>query len=248
MPGVPARLPDRGGLRVRAGRRGRRAPESGRAAARRVRRPGARLPLPRRHRARLARGLVARPVVGRAARGLPVGPRRARHEVPDRRRGRGGRAAGAGGLAAAARRAEDHERRRRGGRRPPGRPVPHAAAPRPRPLRLPAQRGRRAGHPLRRPPPVRRLLRREGHLPLRRADEGPRRPRLHPRDGRQRAAQAAAAGRAPGHGARGLRPDRRAARLHERARLRPRRSRRRRCARSARSTSGSRSWSSRRWA
>ena len=135
-----------------------------------------------------------------------------------------GARAGARGLAPAARRAEDHERGRRGGRRPPRRPVPHAAAPRPRPLRLPPQRGRRAGHPLRRPPPVRRLLRREGHLPLRGAHEGPRRPRLHPGDGRQRAAQAAAAGRAPGHGARRLRPDRRAARLHERARLRSRRS------------------------
>ena len=65
----------RGGLRVRAGRADAGAPEPDRVAARRRRRAGARLPLPRRHRARLARGLVARPVVGRAARRLRVGPR-----------------------------------------------------------------------------------------------------------------------------------------------------------------------------
>ena len=109
-----------------------------------VGRPGARLPLARRHRARVARGLVARPVVGRAARRLRVGARRARHEVADRRRGRRRRRAGARGLAAAARRAEDHLGRRRGGRRARRRAVADPGAPGPRALRHAAQRGRRA--------------------------------------------------------------------------------------------------------
>ena len=82
-------------------RRGRRAAEPRRPPARRGRRPGARLPLPRRHRARRPGRVGARPVVGRGARRLPVGPRRDRHEVPDRRRGGRRRAPRALGLAAA---------------------------------------------------------------------------------------------------------------------------------------------------
>ena len=39
--------------------------------------------------------------------------------------------------------------------------------------RLPAQRGRRRGHALRRPPPVRRLRGREGHVPLPRLPAAP---------------------------------------------------------------------------
>ena len=49
---------------------------------------------------------------------------------------------------------------------------------------------------LRRPPPARRLLRGEGHVPLRRARARPRRPRLRARDRRQRAAQARPGARA----------------------------------------------------
>ena len=47
--------------------------------------------------------------------------------------------------------------------------------------RLPAQRGRRRGHALRRPPPLRRLRGREGHVPLQRLHHRHRRARLRPR-------------------------------------------------------------------
>ena len=60
-----------------------RAPEGSAA------RPDALLPRPRRHRARRRRRVDARPVVGRPRRRLHLGPRRARHEVAGRRRGRG---------------------------------------------------------------------------------------------------------------------------------------------------------------
>ena len=103
---------------VRARRHRARAPEPRRARSRGEEPgPGARLPLARRHRARGRRGLDARPVVGRDPRRLPVGPRRARHEVPDRGRGRRRRAAGPRRLAPGARRAEGLLRRRRGDRR-----------------------------------------------------------------------------------------------------------------------------------
>ena len=58
-----------------------------------------------------------RPVVGRAARRLRLGPRRARHEEPGGRRGRGGARARRGGLAARGRRAAARVHRRRGDRR-----------------------------------------------------------------------------------------------------------------------------------
>ncbi len=238
MPGVSEAVPRGGGLRVRARRHVGRAAEPRRAAARRGRRPGARLPVARRHRARLARGLVARPVVGRAARRLRVGPRRARHEVADRGRGRGRRRAGARGLAAAARRAEDHLGCRRGGRRAGGRAVADPGAAGPRALRHAAQRGRRAADALRRPPPLRRLLRREGHIPLRRARERPRGPRLGARARRQRAAQAPALRRAARRGGRDARPDRPAARVPVRGRARPGGPGRRARAPARRSTSG----------
>ena len=80
-------------------------------------RPGARAALARRHRRRRPGRLAPRPVVGRARRGLRVGPRRARHEVADRRRGRGGLLARARGLAPGARRPAGDLGLRRGGRR-----------------------------------------------------------------------------------------------------------------------------------
>jgi acetylornithine deacetylase/succinyl-diaminopimelate desuccinylase-like protein len=61
--------------------------------------------------------------------------------------------------------------------------------PRPGALRLPAQRGRRRGHPLRRPARLRRLRRREGRLPLPPDHRRDRGPRLDPQDRRQRAAE-----------------------------------------------------------
>ena len=61
------------------------------------------------------------------------------------------------------------------------------------PRRLPAQRGRGRGHALRRPPPVRRLRGREGHVPLQRRHHRHRRARLRARPGEQRAARARAA-------------------------------------------------------
>ncbi len=78
-------------------------------------------------------------------------------------------------------------------RRPARRPVAHGAAPGRGPRRLAAQRGGRCGDALRRPPPLRGLLRREGHDPLPRDRARPGRPRLGPGTRRQRAAQARAA-------------------------------------------------------
>ena len=77
-PGVPERLPDGGGLRVRAARRRARAAEPRGAAARADRshrdRPDALLSQPRRHGAGERRGVVgARPVVGRSRRRLRCG-------------------------------------------------------------------------------------------------------------------------------------------------------------------------------
>ena len=88
-------------------------------------------------------------------------------------------------------------------------------------VRHAAQRGRRAGHPLRRPPPLRRLLRREGDVPVRGARRRPRRPRLRPRARRQRAAQAGPVRRAPRRRRRDPRPHRPAARVPVGGRARP---------------------------
>ena len=184
-------------------------------------RPHARLPQPRRHRLRRPAGLDARPLVRRRPRRPPVGPRRARHEVPDRRRGGGRRDAGPRGLAPRPRRAEAVQRRRRGGRRRDGRPVAHHAAPGRRPLRLPRQRGRRPRDALRRPPAVRRLLRGEGDVPLRRARPRPGRPRLAAGDRRQRAAEARARARAPRRAPAAVRRHGGAAPLHGGARRGP---------------------------
>ena len=119
------------------------AAEPRRAAARHRRRPDAVPAQPRRHRARDAVGVAARPVVGRRRRRRALGPRRARHEVADRRRGRRRRrrsraraGAASGDLLVVV--VVDEET---GGAR--GRAVDLLRAPRQGPLRLPAQRGRR---------------------------------------------------------------------------------------------------------
>ena len=132
------------GLRGRARRRAARAPEPRRAAARARRRPVLVPALARRHGARRRRRLEHDPWARRDRRRLRVGPRRARHEVPDR--GRGRRRSSRSPARAGARRAAtcwsssvvDEEAGGAEGaqwlcREPPG----------PRALRLPAQRGRR---------------------------------------------------------------------------------------------------------
>ena len=182
---------------MRAARRRARAPEPRRAAARRraapTARPDALLSRPRRHGARRPRRVDARPVVGRRRRRLPVGARRARHEVAGRRRDRRGGVAGALGLAPGARRAADRGGRRRGDRRLAGRAVDHRDPPREGPLRPAHQRGRRRGLRVRRPALLRRVLRREGRVPLHGHDRRRRRPRLDAGHGRERAAEDGAA-------------------------------------------------------
>ena len=179
------------------------------------------------------------PWSGDGARRRRVGPRRRRHEVADGRRGRRRRAPRALRLAPAARRAEGDLGRRRGDRRRARRPVPHRAAAGRRPRRLAAQRGRRRGHALRRAAPLRRLLRREGHVPLPRARPRTRRPRVRPRARRQRAAQAPARAGAARQRPRRVRRGGRAARVPARrsARTRPiPRAPSRACARSIRAS------------
>ncbi len=112
--GVPSRSAHGRRLRVRAARRGRRAPESRRADARRLRRPDPVPARPRGHRARRAVGVERRPVVGRAARRMRVGPRCARHEEPGGGRGGRGAGAGRGGLAPRGGRAAARVHLRRG--------------------------------------------------------------------------------------------------------------------------------------
>ena len=151
-PGVPRRAPRRGGLRVRAARRRARAPEPRRAAARRGAPTGPTLCYLGHVDTVLADPAewTPRPVVGRHRRRLPVGPRRARHEVAGGRRDRGRGVAGALGLAPGARRAADRGGRRRGDRRRARRAVDHRDAPREGALRPARQRGRRRGVRVRR--------------------------------------------------------------------------------------------------
>ena len=146
-------------------------------AGRRRGRAGAGLRLPCGHRAGRLRGLERGPLGRRDPRRLPLRPRHDRHEEPDGRRGR------RGGDARAQRRAlqghaEGDRGRRRGDRRRARRQVDHREPARPVPRRLPAQRGRGRDHAVRRPPPVRRLRGREGHVPLQRRHHRHRRARL----------------------------------------------------------------------
>ena len=84
------------------------------------------------------------------------------------------------------------------------------------------------GDAVRRPPPLRRLLRREGDVPLPRPGARPRRPRERPAARGQRAAQAPARARADRQRPRRVRRRREPARLPARDRRGPRRSRQRR--------------------
>ena len=131
--------------------------------------PALGLPLARRHGARRRPGLAADPWGARAARRLPLGPRRDRHEEPDRRRGR--RAGDAGAQRRQAERDDQAvQRRRRGDRRRAGRPVAHRAAPRrARACDYLLNEGGGAVMPYGDRRAVRRLRRGEGHVPLPRA-------------------------------------------------------------------------------
>ena len=170
LPGVAARLPDRGRARVRARRR--------RARAAEPRRHARAAPSPARCSATSPTSTPCSPTPedwthdpwsGEIARRPPVGPRRDRHEDPDGGRGRRGGAPGARRLAARARRAEGLRGRRRGDRRraraPSGSCENHPDLAR---VDYLLNEGAGAVMPVRRPAPVRRLLRGEGHLPLRR--------------------------------------------------------------------------------
>ena len=197
--------------------------------------PDAVLPRPRRHGARRPGRVDARPVVGRPRRRLPLGARRARHEVAGRGRGRRGGLAGALGLAPGARASCWSWRSS---------------------TRRPAARSARSGSPRRHPDkvrcdllstraaaacsntagaaPLRGLLRREGRVPLHGHHRRRRRPRLDAGDGRQRAAEDGAAARALRRAPALLRADRRAARVPARRSARTpttRRARSRACAR-----------------
>ena len=86
--GVPARRARRGGLRLRAARRRDGAPEPPRAPARRARTVRRSATSATSTPCSPRRGVDARPLVRGRRRRLPVGPRRARHEVPGRGRGR----------------------------------------------------------------------------------------------------------------------------------------------------------------
>ena len=87
------------------------------------RRPHPVLPRPRRHGPRRPLGVDARSVVRRGRRRLPLGPRRARHEVPGGRRGGRRRHLGPRRVATGARHAEARVRLRRGDRRRRRRPL-----------------------------------------------------------------------------------------------------------------------------
>ena len=106
------------------------------------------------------------PWSGELDRRLPVGAGRARHEVAGRRRDRGRGVAGALGLASGPRRAVDRGGRRRGDRRRAGRGVDHPDPSGEGALRPARQRGRRRRVRVRRPALLRRVLRREGRVPL----------------------------------------------------------------------------------
>ena len=219
--GVAARAARGRRLYVRAACRRPRPPQPDRPAALRIRRAGAVPARPRRHRARRPGRVERRPLVGRAARRLPVGSRRARHEEPGRRRGGRRDRAGRGGLAARVGRADAGLHRRRGDRRRRGRPVALPRAPRPRALRHGRQRGRRRRAPLRRPAGLLRLRRREGRLPLHAHHRRSRRPCLGAAGGRQRAGEDGPAARGAAHAASHHAPDARARGAHPRARPRP---------------------------
>ncbi len=196
--GVPRGPSRRGGLRVRAAGRGAGAAEPrGEAARQELRRPHALLPRPRRHGARGPGRLDARPVVGGDRRRLPVGARRARHEVAGRRGDRRGRIARALRLAPGARRSADRGGRGRGDGRLAGRAVDHRDAPREGALRPARQRGRRRGVRVRRHALLRRVLRGEGRVPLHRHHRRRGGPRVDAEHGGERAAEDGARARAP---------------------------------------------------
>ena len=168
VPGVAGGLPVRRRARGRARRRRARAPEPGRDAttgARRARRSAT---------SPMSTPCSPTPRTGAPTRGAPScrdGFLYGRGTI-DMKNQTAAEAVAAARLARAGARfngdAEGDQRRRRGDRRHARRQVDHRAAAGPLARRLPAQRGRGRGHALRRPPALRRLRGREGHVPLQR--------------------------------------------------------------------------------
>ena len=156
-----------------------------------------------------ADGVDPRPVVGRRRRRLPVGPRRDRHEVPGRRRGGRRRRAGprrAGGRRAGTLKLVFTADEETGGE--VGAQLAHRRAPGPGPLRLLLNEGGGESFRVPRPHALRRVLRREGDLPLQHHRARRRRARLAAPDRRQRAAEAGPGAPAAGQPAGVLRGDR----------------------------------------
>ena len=221
------------------GRRAR-APEPRRHARRRGAGAGARLPLARRHGARRRReDWTHDPWSGEIHDGFLWGRGAIDMKSQTAAEAVAAARAGARGLAARQGRAEGLQRRRRGDRRRSRAPS-GCARTGPDLARADFLLNEGAGTvmPVRRPPAVRRLLRREGHVPLRRPRPRPRRARLRAGDRRQRAAQARARARAARLAQAALRRHRRAARVPARDRRRPGRPGGRRGPRSARSSRG----------
>ena len=196
---VPGRVPEGCRLEDRAAGRRRGPPEPRRGPRRRGierwrqrRRSHDGVPRARRHGPGRPVRVDPRSLVGRRRRRLPLGPRRARHEVPGGGGGGRGGDAGPRRLETAKRLPEARVRRRRGDRRRRRRPLAHRHPSRPRPLRHAPQRGRGRRVRVRRQPPLRRVLRREGDLPLQADRARRRRPRLAAQDRRERAPQAGA--------------------------------------------------------
>ena len=152
--------------------------------------------LARRHRAGRPGGVVARPVVRRPRRRLRVGPRRAGHEVADggrgRRRARWRARAGVRPRATADHRAWPTRR--------PAAPRARSGSPSTTPTRSAATTSLNEGgggvFAYDGAALLRRVLRREGRLPLLADHRRRGRPRLDPPHGRQRPAQDGAAARA----------------------------------------------------
>ena len=188
---VPRRIPEGRRPEDRASGRRRGPPEPRRGPRRgQRRRPHDGVPRPRRHCPRRPLRVDPRSLVRRRRRRLPVGSRRARHEVAGGRGGGRGREPRPRRLATSEWLPEARVRRRRGDRRRRRRAMADERPSRPHPLRHAPQRGRRRRVRVRGHPPLRRVLRREGDLPLQADRARCRRPRLAAQNRRERVAEA----------------------------------------------------------
>ena len=219
---VPRRVPRTGGPEDGAARRRRRPPQS-RRGSRRHRRRGAHalLPRPRRHRPRRPLEWKHDPVVRRRRRRLPLGPRRARHEVPGGRGGGRRRDPRPRRLETAERLPQARVRLRRGDRRRRRGPMAHQCAPGPHTLRHAPQRRCRRRIRVGRWPTLRGVLRGEGDLPLQADRAWCRRPRVATQSRRERPPQTGARPSADRGRQADVRADRGSHRAARRARRRP---------------------------